>query len=403
MLLAVERHHTQPLADEVMTLRTIVDGDMMKLPVIDMEGNQSVEISFDWIGTEEPRLTYSVIHCDRNWEESSLSQLDYLDGFLPVRVTDVTPSFNTFTQYYHCCVTFPNDEVQFQVSGNYAIVFSLEDDEDALVAEACFGVSEQLAFVEGTVSGDTDLDFRQSHQQLGLSVAWSNAQLPYVNPADDLRLIVTQNNRLDTRREVSRPLRFESNRAYYEHSRDLIWEAGNTWRRFEFTDERYAGIGIERVRYHSPSYFAYLWTDKPRQQYLYDQDQKGRFLIHALRVEDEAVESDYFHAVFTLEPSVLPPAGQGIYLIGDFTYGRRDERYRMVFDGESGLYRQDVLLKMGHYNYMYAIGPDDPSLPLSLSATEGNLYETPNEYEVLVYYRPFGTRYDRLLGVACIY
>lgn len=405
--LSEESHWTHPVASEVMTLRTIVNGDFMKLPVIDLAGNSSLEISFDWLGTEEPRLTYTVIHCDRNWEPSSLSQLDYLDGFLPVRVTDVEMSFNTFTQYYHCRVAFPNEELSLLVSGNYAVIFSLEEDEDEVVAEACFSVSEQLAFVEGKVSGNTDVDFRMNHQQLDLAVAWSNAQLPYVNPSGDLYLVVTQNNRRDTRREIDRPLRIEANRAYYEHNRDLIWEAGNTWRRFEMTSERYAGIGIERIRYHAPDYFAYLWQDKARSQYLYDQDQKGRYLVNAVRVEDAATEADYFRAVFTLEPCVIPPSGCGIYLIGDFTYGARDERFRMTFDGETGVYRQEVLLKMGHYNYMYAIGQDEPALdndtrPMHLGPIEGDFYETPNEYEVSVYYRPHGSRYDRLLGVAIL-
>ena len=41
-----------------------------------------------------------------------------------------------------------------------------------------------------------------------------------------------------------------------------------------------------------------------------------------------------------------------------------------------------------------------PDGSLSTSVVEGNYYETRNQYEIYVYYRPDGARYDRLLGVA---
>lgn len=445
LLLTALSFFTHPLVPEVKTLQAVADADFRKLPVIDPEGDSSVEISFDYLAVEEPTLWYRLVHCDQDWRPSGLSELEYLEGFLPVRVDEVAPSFNTFTSYYHYSVTFPNPDVRLLVSGNYAVVFSTDglagaevlteapsekrsetssEARSGAVAVATFSVSEQMAFVRGEISGNTDIDYRRSHQMLSLGLSWSNRQLPHLNPADEVTLVVTQNRRRDTRHTLRRPTRIEAQAAIYEHQPGLIWEAGNEWRRFEFTDERHTSLGVDRVRYHAPDYYAHLWLDKPRRQYLFDADQEGRYLIHAVRVEDAATEADYFRAVFTLEPTVLPAAGQGIYLVGDLTYGLFDESTRMHFDAESGLYTQTLLLKMGHYNYMYALCDDAPHRPASgsilapagtplsgstlpprsalLGRTEGNFYETRNEYEVYVYYRPFGSRYDRLLGVAVI-
>ena len=35
----------------------------------------------------------------------------------------------------------------------------------------------------------------------------------------------------------------------------------------------------------------------------------------------------------------------------------------------------------------------------SFDKTEGNHADTENDYHVLIYYRPFGTRYDQVVGI----
>lgn len=405
-----ETYYTHPLVDEIRTLQVMVDNDFRQLPVIDNSHNRSLEISFDYMSDEEQYLQYTVIHCDANWQEDNLSELDFLDGFQPNRITRVKPSFNTYVNYYHYTLSFPNEDVKLQVSGNYAVLIHPENEPDEPLAIACFSVSEQKAFVGGTVSSNTDVDFNQQHQQLTMQCSWSQQQLPYLNPAGELCMIVTQNRRPFTRRQILTPTRIEANKVYYEHVKGLIFDAGNTYRRFEFTDYRYATLGVERVRYRAPYYHAELVLDKSRAGGFYrdDQDQHGRYLVHALRVDDEATESEYFWADFTLS-GAMPPHGRGnIYLSGDFTNGELIDEYRMEYDPDSECYTCSVLLKQGHYNYQYVVGPEwqpdyQEAIPnISASVVEGNYYETHNQYEVYVYYRPTGGRYDRLLGVAIL-
>lgn len=392
--------YTHPIDKQVKTLRTIVDGDFMRLPVIDNSQNSSIEISFDYLANEEPYLEYRVVHCDAQWQQDDLSELDYLDGFLPVKVAAAEPSFNTFTNYFHYSVNFPNKDVKLQVSGNYAVIFYDEDNPDTPIAVATFSVSEQMAFVAGEVSANTDIDYLQQHQQLTLQCSWSQSQLPYLDPAHDLKLLVTQNHRPDTRRIIPSPSRMEAGKAFYEHQQPLIFEAGNTYRRFEFTDHRYATFGIEQVRYQAPDYHVTLVTDQARSGsfYRYDQDQHGRYLVHALRVDDTDLESEYFWAHFFLSGAMPPRGNGGIYLTGDFTYGELSDDYKMTYDTELQCFVADVLLKQGHYNYQYLV--EMPDGRLSTSVVEGNYYETQNQYDIYVYYRPIGARYDRLLGVA---
>lgn len=397
-------YYTHPLNDSIRTLQVIVDDDFTRLPVVDLKGNSRLSIAFDFLATEVPHLCYRVVHCSQDWEESSMSELDYLEGFQPVRVDRVTPSFNTFTSYYHYQVDFPNENVRLKLSGNYAVLFHMEDDPDDIVAIATFGVSEQMAFVTGEVSGVTDVDYRSQHQQLNLELTWSSKQMPHLDPSRDVRIVVYQNNRRDTRRDLRAPSRMDREKAVYEHQRDLIFEGGNVYRRFEFIDERYASLGVDKVRYKAPFYHVMLMPDaaKVTKAYFYDKDQHGRYVIHALRVDDVATQGEYFYAHFSLE-APLKPQGQEIYLTGDFTYGNFDDEYQMQYDAATGLYHQEVLLKQGAYNYQYVVGnPMDEKRCMSTSMVEGNHYESKNEYEIYVYYRPFGARYDRLLGTAVI-
>ena len=396
-VLAPDAYVTRPVASEVGALRTVVDGDFRRLPVLDMNGASTLEVSFDLLSDHQAYLAYRVIHCDCDWQPSDLSELDYAEGFMPVRVVDVRPSFNTFVNYWHYAVSFPNDDVRLLLSGNYAVVFHTEGDPDDVVAVATFAVSEQAAVLEGSVSANTDVDFRAGHQQLSLSLAWSPTRMPYLDAAADVTLVAHQNRQPYTRRVVTTPARLEAQRAWYEHDPRLIFEAGNTWRRFEFVDERYATLGVERVRYHAPYHYVRLLSAQPRvrQPYYYDQDQQGRFLIAARRVDDVDTEADYFWAQFVLD---MAPQPEPVYLSGDFTYGLLPPIALMDYDDEVEAYTAQVLLKQGAYNYQFlTLGPDGQPTP---GPIEGNRFETQNEYDIWVYYRPPSARYDRLLTTA---
>ena len=62
---------------------------------------------------------------------------------------------------------------------------------------------------------------------------------------------------------------------------------------------------------------------------------------------------------------------------------------------------RSLLLKQGGYNYVYALKAKNNN-ELSVVRTEGSFWQSRNRYEVLVYYRPFGARYDRLVGMRSV-
>jgi hypothetical protein len=70
----------------------------------------------------------------------------------------------------------------------------------------------------------------------------------------------------------------------------------------------------------------------------------------------------------------------------------------MTYNQEKGMYQLDLLVKQGYYNYQYVFVPKGTS-DTDEKYFEGSFYETENDYMILVYHRPYGARYDRLVGV----
>ena len=99
----------------------------------------------------------------------------------------------------------------------------------------------------------------------------------------------------------------------------------------------------------------------------------------------------------------MPRIGGGdVYLNGDLTYNQFAPQYKMKYNEIDKAYEIVVPLKQGSYNYQYMFVSDDGS-KTGLSPTEGNFHQTENEYTIYVYFRPMGTRYDRLIGVQTVH
>ena len=382
------------------TLQVKLEGNDYTPPVIALESDDRVVISFDELTEEHSYLRYSLVHCNANWQPSGLVDSEFVDGFNLGEVENYEYSQLTTTHYVHYSIALPNDEVRFTISGNYLLRVFPENDPDETLLQARFMVSEEKVGVVANVTSRTDVDYNDAHQQLSLEVDASklNVQDMY----NDLKVTVSQNSRNDNEMVVDKPLRVSMNKAYYEHLAPLIFKAGNEYRRMETVSVTYPGMGVERIQYVDPYYNMWLKNDELRsaEQYLYDQTQHGRFTIREYNSSQSDIEADYVMTHFSLN---LPEQSQyGIFLDGDFTNRRLNPESRMVFNRATGRYEKSLLLKQGAYNYQYLAVPIG-SMAGATAPIEGDFYETVNEYLIKVYYHRPGERYDRLVGVALVY
>ena len=68
----------------------------------------------------------------------------------------------------------------------------------------------------------------------------------------------------------------------------------------------------------------------------------------------------------------------------------------MTFDAAGTKYFNSLFLKQGVYDYTY-VWVDKTGKP-DINALEGSYFETENDYQILVYYRPSGSRWEELVG-----
>ena len=384
----------------VRSLRASVEGDYYAPAVIELDGESRIRVEFDDINSDRRYLRYSILHCDASWQPSQLVESDYVDGFNQADVEDYGFSSGTFEQYVHYGITLPNDDMPILLSGNYLLKVYLENDPDEVLLQQRFSIVEKRVGVRASVTSRTDIDYNGSYQQVTVTVDGSTYDIN--NPYNDLTVVVTQNSRSDNEAVVTKPLRVTGGDIVFEHDRALIFPGGNEFRRFEMTTTNYAGMGVERYTYNAPYHHAVLQPDKPRsgQSYTYDRTQYGRFTIRESNAYESDTQADYMITHFSLEMPRLQ--GGNVYVDGEFTQHRFANANRMHYDEETGRYELDLPLKQGAYNYQYLWLPDGHTAAQT-AKIEGDHYQTVNEYQVRVYYRRPGERYDRMIGYGILY
>lgn len=395
-MLSAQTYRTQAISPEIHTVQVNLNGNWAQLPIQKLNGNENISISFDRISDNSfNRLRYRIYHCDAYWKKSTtISEIDYLDGFNDNFIEDYNPSINTTVDYTHFNLTIPNRDVSLKLSGNYVVEIYEENDADAVLLTACFSVYDPQLSITATVSSNTDIDTNRNHQQL--SFILNHQGINIRDPFTELMVFAQQNNRLDNERKNIKPTYVNLGKLTYEHNKDLIFEAGNEYRRFETSSYRYNGMNVEHIEYNRPGYTMYILKDIIRagRGYSYDQDQNGRYIIRTNEGKESDTEADYFDTNFTL--AMDTPLTEDVYINGNFTDNTFSDKYKMQYDYNEKAYRLSLLLKQGMYNYLYFT---KGNRGYSTAKIEGNYYETENEYSIYVYYRPTGQRYDSLIGV----
>lgn len=396
-----EETRTRIFDSRFRTLKTEVVDRFMSPPVISLDKGERIQVSFDEIGDDVSYLSARLIHCNADWIPSSLVEAEYLDGFNTIDIDDYAYSTNTFIHFVNYQLQIPCEGMNPVKSGNYLLQVYDRDEPDRVLLQTRFRIVEPEITVGGKVTSRTDRGTNDRYQQLGLSLDGIGQQ--FGNPYQDIRVEVMQNARESTSRFLRSPLRVEGERVVYEHRPELIFPASNEYRRFESTSTRFPGMRVDSTRYREPLYHTWLTPDFPRadKNYEYDSTQHGRFIVKEYNATDSSIGADYINVHFFLDtPEYI---GNDVYVDGEFTMGLFSETNRMKYNGVKGGYELEIPLKQGAYNYQYVVCKKGEKAEESTSLIEGDKYETDNEYNIYVYLRKPGDRYDRLVGYTTIY
>ena len=355
---------------------------------------ESFRISFDILSGYEYDLYYQIEHCDFNWEKSQLLKSEYMLGFDDVKIENYSSSFNTYQIYTHYNINFPNSNTRFKKSGNYIIKILDEFGEELFRRK--FILFENLSTVQTEIKRSRDIEFIHEKQVVNFEVNPINIQ--FNNPSKTVKIKVFKNNDLNYSIENIKPQYNLGKKLIYKYDSELSFWAGNEYLYFENKFVRNTNIKVKRFDLNE-IYSNYLYTDIPRKnkKYTYNPDINGGFLFDVNNSSNPEFEADYVNVHFSLKKSETIDNETKIYIVGDFNNHEISENYVMSYNPRNKFYESVIKLKQGFYNYKYvAVNRNNKIIQGNI---DGNFDETENEYNVIVYYRNYGERYDRVVGV----
>lgn len=378
----------------IATLQVMAEDDWLSLPIIELNGDDVINVSFDDLSHDYARFTYKLEHCEADWTVSEdLFDNDYLRGFAEGNtIDDYEESFNTNTLYTHYTLSIPNSDCQPTISGNYKLTVYDENNDNRPMFTACFMVTEQAATVSMSVATNTDVSINDRHQQVSMQLNYGNLRV--IDPDTQIKTVVMQNRRWDNCRVNAQPQYRMHNGLKWHHCRDYVFNAGNEYHKYEILDVDHTTMGLESIDWDGEYYYVYPFINEPRKNYVYDEDADGAYCIRNSRNEDSDITCDYVYVTFRAR---CPQAFNGrLYVNGAWTNGRFTPEYEMHYNAKSDLYEATVMQKQGYYNYQYILVDKDGNL--RTPPFDGNYYQTENKYQALVYFRGQGERTDRLVA-----
>lgn len=349
-------------------------------------------LEFDDLSDSQEQYTYKIEHYDYNWKISNLISTQYINGYASDWIRNFESSFNTVQPYTYYKLQIPNDNTTLKLSGNYLITITNEDDEIIFTRpfivyqpKVTVGVSVHKSRNISSISTKHNIEFSVNHPDLRIN-----------NPSQEIKVAVYQNHDWNTIIKNIKPQFYRGNQLLYKYSDKVSFWAGNEYLFFDTKEIRNATNNIAKTRLDG-LFQTYLYTDEMRKNkpYTFYPDVNGNFVIRTIDSEITATEADYSQVHFALE-AFTDIEQDNIYIYGDFNDWQLNEENRMTYDKNHKLYTCTLLLKQGFYNYSYVTANDNQEI--NNRAIEGSFFQTENDYSVLVYYKPIGSRYHQVIG-----
>ncbi len=363
-----------------------------RLPIIEL--GQKLQLSFDDIIGNEADYFYTIAHFNFDWTPSDLSKGEYLDGFDDVRIETYENSFNTLQLYSNYKLSIPNRETRaIKKSGNYLL--RIFNDDGEIVFSRKFMVLERVLSVGVEIKRSRII--KNIDQQQVVQFKINSPNLLLINPKQNVKTLILQNNNLKTAITNLKPLYTIGSELIYKYDQEAAFWGGNEFLSFDNKDLRSSTNGVRYVELNE-LYENFLFTniDRSVRPYTYNPDINGSFQVRNLYAsQNQNIEADYVLMHFNLQ-HYGSLGDKEIHIYGNFNNWTIDQTTYMRYNEKTDTYQNARLFKQGFYNYKYVMVNRDGSIeqgPIS-----GNFWETENQYTVLVYYRAPGSRFDRLLG-----
>lgn len=388
-------------SESITSVQLRSNGDLRSgnLPITALKGG-SLVLNFDDLNASFSNYSYTIEQCDRDWQPTRLEKLEYLEGLMEDRITDVKNSQATNIAYVNYQIVIPNATVRWNKSGNYLLKVFEDNSEKTPILTRRFIVFEEILLPNPEFQIPVGFKFNSSHE-LDFKLEAKNFRIS--NPTNELRATVIQNGRWDRAKQNVRPSFVVGDQITFDYQDSLVWLAGKEWRYVDLRSTRFRSERIQTI-INGEETWEFLMRpdlDRSREPYLIYPDLNGGYFIETQDLRNQGggnprIQADYGNLFINLKyKEPIPDAD--VYVFGQLSDWKIDERFKLEYDERRLEYAGEIQLKQGFYNYIYAVVPRKTRIP-DFSMLEGDWYETENEYHIVIYYRPFGARFDRVIG-----
>ncbi len=393
-------HPEQIYLGTVKSIKFFKKGEQTTFPIVRLGQTEQLELHFDDLDSRPKNFFYTFILCNADWTYTGLSQMDYLKGFTQNRMNQYRASSATFQRYFHYQAVLPDRNCQPNRSGNYILRVFLNGDTSQVAFTRRFLVVNDQVTIAGELRQPFDQRFFLTHQKLITRVN-INA-LDVYNPQQQIRVVALQNFRWDLAQTFENPTFIRGKQYEFNAEDRFVFEGGKEWRWLDLRSLRLQSDRVATVDYKSNSYDLFVRPDTVRlpMRYIFYSDLNGRYFIDNLENVNPWWQSDYANVHFSFIPSNIEAfRNQDIFLYGELTGYELTDSSAMDWNENLKQFEKVLRLKNGYYSYNYVTRTiNKPDEAPSMNLTEGNSWESENQYSILVYYRPFGGRADELVG-----
>ncbi|WP_194777750.1 type IX secretion system plug protein [Pararhodonellum marinum] len=371
--------------------RTDEFSSQMSSPVMQLSGSTPLILEFDDLAFDPDVYSAKLIHCNADWTKSGLRDADFLGAYNEFNVNEYAYAIDTRIPYIHYTFAVP----PVRRTGNYVLKVYRGRDEKAVVIMQRFMVYQDQLQVGARIVPPSQTSDRFNAQQIDLNVNYGRREL--LDPINTVKVVIRQNQRWDNAIFGLKPNFFREEKKMLEYSLfdgSNVFLAGNEFRFIDLRTVRAIGRNISSIKMEDDVVFAEAGMDQERsgQTYLEYLDMNGQFAVFNLERRSHHLEGEYVLTTFNFKS---PKLGQAPYVLGALSNWGQIPASKMAYNEALESYQATLILKQGWYDYQYGFKSSEG---FDMSPIEGDHFQTENEYEVFVYYREMGSRYDELIG-----
>lgn len=361
-------------------------------PIISL--NEYLIFSFDDLEGGYKRFEYKIVRYDRFWEKSNIFTSEYLNGYQKNYIRDYRNSFNTRVNYTHYEMKIPNRDFSFKLSGNYGIQL-LDPNNGSVLLEKRFSVFENQTAVGVNVERINGLSEKNQRVQ----VVISSSQMDLTQNQNECSLVILKNDNWNEALTLEQP-NFAQPLQFTYNQLDNNFIGGTEYNWFDTKNLNIGGLTTEQV-IREDIYETILRPNAyaPDEPYIDRPDVNGNYYIRNDVIpnpNNADSEADYTKVFFALA-NYTPNENEEVCVYGAFNNFKCNDESTLKYVPETGFWETEILLKQGYYNYSFAVKNKDNG-ELNYSKIGGSYWQTENKYSALFYYRPWGKRYDLLIG-----